>query len=349
MTQTVFDNAMVAHVWAQRDQSEGRSHNGNFSFRGDTLFSYRTPIGRFVNIDGDRSRYVVLVTSKSYSITTSGKHMPALNRALYDGGYRGAFTVPELGSYYAEGPTKAEHEANLAYLVTEYQDRAAKVQRMRDYYGDVSTLRADLLKLADAALLYAETFKLEPPTFDHCGDARRVFEARAARDTKRNTPAAIAKREADRERREAAKARAAELERAESAERIDAWRNGDPVTLRHGEGRDEAGGALLRVKGATLETSLGVKVPLAEAVRVFRFVKLCRRGDELPADEPNIVWKRNGANVPVGHFQVDWISATGTFRAGCHMIHWPEIERAARAAGVIDAEPSDEAVTRQAA
>lgn len=349
MTQTVFDNAMVAHVWAQRDQEEGRSHNGNFHFRGDTLFSYRTPIGRFVNIGKDRTRYAVLVTSNSYSITTSGKHMPALWRALRGGGYVAEFRVPELGGYYADGPNRAEHEANLAHLVNEYRDRRAKVQRMRDYYGTEETLREELQTRALHLERYADLFKLRAklPRLNPDKDAADVFAARATREAKRNTPAAIAKREADRERREEAKRRAAELERAESAERVEAWRRGEPVTLRHGERIAEHNGAYLRVKSDKLETSLGATVPLAEAVRVFRFVKLCRaKGDGI---SPDIVWRRNGESVPVGHFQVDWISAAGSFRAGCHLIHWPEIERAAAMAGVLEAEPSDEAVARKTA
>lgn len=338
-------NSMTAHIWAQRDKQSARSSNGNLSFSGSTLYSYSTPIGRFVDVNGTE---VVLITSQRYSITTSGKHMPALYRALREGGPR-RFTVPELGGHYADGPSRREHEANLEHLLSEYQGSAARVQRMRDYYGNEDALAATLREMADVACDYAELFDLPRPSLNPEEAARRVMEARAAREAKRNTPAEIAKREKDRLAREERARRAAELERAEGAERIAAWRRGEPVALRHGERIDDAGGALLRVKGDALETSLGVKVPLREAVRVFRFVKLCRRGDELPADEPNIIWKRNGANVPVGHFQVDWISATGTFRAGCHLIHWSEIESAAKAAGVIDAEPSDEAVIREAA
>jgi hypothetical protein len=63
-------------------------------------------------------------------------------------------------------------------------------------------------------------------------------------------------------------------------------------------------------------------VPLSHAIRVFQFVKLCR--------ERNQEWKRNGKTLRVGHFQVDFIHADGSFQAGCHFIGWPEIERVAR-------------------
>jgi hypothetical protein len=326
-------NAMTAHLWAQRDKPSARSSNGNLSFDGPTLYSYTTPIGRFVDVPGRGD--VVLVTSQSYSVTTSGKHMPALYRALREGGPR-RFTVPNLGSYYS-GPAKSEHEENLEHLLSEYRDSAARVQRMRDYYGNEEGLTATLRELADVACDYAELFDLPRPGLNPEEAARRVFEARATREAKHNTPAAIAKREKRRERREALAARRDELARAESVERIAAWRNGEPVQLRHGEAIGgafgERGTALLRVKGDKLETSLGASVPLDHAVRVFRFVKLCRERGE--------GWQRNGRSLRVGHFQVDSVEPNGDFRAGCHFIAWAETEAAARQAGVADVAPED--------
>src|SRR5258708_2866708 len=65
----VFANGMVAHVWAQQTNEEGRSNNGNFYFRGDTIFSYghHFPIARF-SVD----KTVVWFTNATYSVSTSG-------------------------------------------------------------------------------------------------------------------------------------------------------------------------------------------------------------------------------------------------------------------------------------
>ncbi len=96
------------------------------------------------------------------------------------------------------------------------------------------------------------------------------------------------------------------------------------------------GGAALRIKGDELETSHGASVPLAHAIKAFRFVKLCR--------ENGRTWQRNGQQIRVGHFQIDSIDASGDFVAGCHRISWPEVERAAIAAGVFDCPADDAAV-----
>jgi hypothetical protein len=51
-----YSNGMTAHVWAQQNKERGKSGNGNMSFEGRTLYSYSTPIGRFVDtVDGRRA------------------------------------------------------------------------------------------------------------------------------------------------------------------------------------------------------------------------------------------------------------------------------------------------------
>src|SRR5579885_821779 len=77
MTRTVFDNHMVAHVWAQQSQPYGKSGNGNFSFRDSLLFSYTTIIARFTRETVGAKR-VVLVSSESFSMTTQSKHYPPM-------------------------------------------------------------------------------------------------------------------------------------------------------------------------------------------------------------------------------------------------------------------------------
>jgi hypothetical protein len=322
-----YNNVMVAHLWAQREKDNARSSNGSMSFQGATLYSYSTPIGRFIG-------EATLVTSRHYSRTTSSKHMTALWCALRYG-EKDVFTVPNVSPV-----GKDEHKSNLDYLVDVYKARAASVQRIRDYYGGEADLARELSALADKARRYAKLFKLRCPLLAPEGVARDVMTKRAERAAKANTPAAAAaaaKREKARAAREAKEARRVELERAESAERVEAWKRGEPVQLRHGERLGgtvgERGTALLRVRGSSLETSLGATVPLEHAVRVFRFVKLCRERGE--------AWQRNGRSLRVGHFQVDSVDANGDFTAGCHFIAWPETEAAAIAAGVADLASED--------
>lgn len=76
-----MNNQMVAHAWAQQNRLNinhpinGKSSNGNFSFEGKSLFSYKTEIARFY---GNR----VIYTNKKYTVTTEGKHKRALHNAI---------------------------------------------------------------------------------------------------------------------------------------------------------------------------------------------------------------------------------------------------------------------------
>ena len=138
---------------------------------------------------------------------------------------------------------------------------------------------------------------------------RLAFQARRMRTAGERLQAEISEREA--ERREAER-KARELREADYKR---AWLAGEVPFARHFDA--DSGGAALRIKGNRLETSHGAEVPLEQAIRAFRFIKLCReRGRE---------WKANGQKIRVGSFYVDSISAAGDMVAGCHQFTWPEI------------------------
>jgi len=339
----VFANDMVAHVWAQMTQNEGRSHNGNFSFEGNTLYSYSTPIAQ---IHRTPSGPVVLLTEQSYSVTTNGKHKNQVWRATDYGRTLPIFVVPFIGAWGGQAPRhdhampdEERHAANLAYLVAQHVDAVKRLKRMREIWGDIFET---LERTGRPAFDYAATFGLPAPALDLTQDTTDIEAHHAARNARNADPAYQAKRQREAERREARKA---EKERIEAlarhereAEMRARWLEGGSIwgaSLRTAEG-----GALLRVKGEELQTSQGAAVPLAHAIKVFRFVKLCR--------DNGAEWRRNGHTIRVGHFQVDRIAPNGDFRAGCHFIEWAECERIARQLGIFDDEGSNEALEESA-
>ncbi len=153
---TVFDNKMCAHVWAQQNQAHGRSNS--MHFQGDTIYSYQTPIARIVFPDNSDSPGVVLITSHTYSVTTSGKHMPAVHRAVQ---HLKSFHVPNLGVFtvmqHDGGAPDRMHEDNYAHYVKLYAETMQKLSRARqgaDHY--VATL-GQIKKEAED---YVDTFNL---------------------------------------------------------------------------------------------------------------------------------------------------------------------------------------------
>lgn len=67
MTRTVFDNRMLAHVWAQRTQDSGKSGNGNFYFSGPFLYSYGSHFLAGYALPDGRA----LLNGSRYSVSTS--------------------------------------------------------------------------------------------------------------------------------------------------------------------------------------------------------------------------------------------------------------------------------------
>lgn len=341
----VFDNDMTAHVWAQRSQESGRSHNGNLNFSGPVIRSYSTPIAHIVrDVTG---RDVALIASETYSVTTNGKHMPAVHRAVLG---MDSFRVPYLALDYAQNsgraltwiPLPEQHTRNLAHLVEVYRAEVARLSRMRDNPADPANVdygrsgnryHNRLGTLADNVENYASAFGLDAPELDVDSDWVELQRIRAERAARNDTPAKRAKREREAARRAERERERERLERAEKVERVQAWRLGVLETrhLRRGERGDAQNNAFLRVRGTTLETSQGASVPLSHAIRVFHLVAKCR--EEGRTYEPSVLDRAER----VGHFTISRINADGSFRAGCHTFTWDEVERAAIMAGVIPA------------
>lgn len=92
MTQYVFSNEMVAHVWAQQRQDSGRSNNGQFYFQGRKLYSYGSHfLVGYVVAPG-----AVFLNSDGYSPTT-GKHKGEASHATSH--YSERFHVPGLTQF----------------------------------------------------------------------------------------------------------------------------------------------------------------------------------------------------------------------------------------------------------
>jgi len=122
---TVFDNSMVAHIWAAQSQPEGRSGNGNFYFRGPRLYSYGPHFTVGIVRDG-----MAFLNGDSYSISTSRHCSEAWSATRHLIQVR----VPGLG---AIGDS----------LLRPGPERAAIVQHVKRYVTDESAALI-LLKLA---------------------------------------------------------------------------------------------------------------------------------------------------------------------------------------------------------
>ena len=123
---------------------------------------------------------------------------------------------------------------------------------------------------------------------------------------------------------------------AAEREAREAWLNGEGG--RYTRLRGANGTALVRRSsdGERLETSQGADVPWSHAVKAFRFIRLCVEKGE--------AFHTNGRVIRVGHFTVDYITADGDMKAGCHRFAWADMKALAEREGVFGLTPSAEAV-----
>lgn len=312
---TVFSNSMCAHVWAQQTQPHG--HSGSMRFDGPTIYSYATAMAKI-----HAEQNIVLINERTYSITTSGKHMPAIHSAIRG---RADIRVPTIDPRCA-----ADHKANLKSLERRYNETVATLKRARNINGDWQYERLRE-RFADLNV-YAVAFKRKRPAFDVQREIDEIKAFCVAREARLNTPANIAKREkarvkraaaaevknaaylAEREAQEQARVKYRAELAAEQLTYIPRWRLGENLNLSYLEY------ALLRYNSAEnrVETSQGAEVPASDAVRAVRFITKVRARGTL--------WQANGEQLPVGQFHINSIGPQGNIKAGCHKIEWAEIE-----------------------
>lgn len=334
----VFDTRQCIHVWVQQTQATGRAFA--VQFEGDTLYSYVMPIARIVP-DPRELAGVALISSLAQPVTTK-RHVSEARGATR---HMRAFMVPDLGEH---GDMKLAHQRNRAALIAETEERLSALGNFRSKYTPWTVRSAYGLRYEfphslvghetalctligdNDAKRYCEVFGLEPPVFERITHLDRIRAAWHAW----NTPAKIAAREKRRKSHEERAVALAEQTRKALLQLEDEWRAGGGF---YGRFRDLP--VMLRVKGDTLETSQGAKVPLADAVRAFKLAHYWRSTAGNGAD---LYPKERDRRV--GDFTVDRIASDGTIYACCHTIPWSESERLAQQLGIIPTatlEPSE--------
>lgn len=337
---TIFNNKMVRHVWAQRNQEEGRNGNGSLSFIGDTLYSYQTPIANFV--ENHEGRLACLITTNTYSVTTSGKHIPH----TMDIPNAVVFHVPYIGKSGGRAGailrTEEVHNKNYIYFVEKHAELILKIARAKN----IDWLLRELDLNKQNALAYCNFFALrEYRAADFPQISSELLESVLAEAKKEaQAKAEKTKRENARKQKELQKEidvflAGGELPNASSNafllcnksqkvtlsnEFLRRWKENQINTIPYNFLPDTI---VLRVKNENVETSRGASFPVEHAKKAFPFVRRCR--------EHKVTWHTNGHKIPLGLFQIDKIDETGAVFAGCHKVDYAEIESLAKTLNLI--------------
>lgn len=292
---TYFTSKEVDHQWAHELAPRGRcpSHE---HFEGASFYSYSTEIGRILKRNG-RKAYLLNVTQ--YSITTSG-HQHALRMAIP--GDATVFKVGGIGqgcSLY--GADKKAGAILFAYSIKQASKAKLKCAQARKEWNK-NYYAAEQAGWLQQAVEVSAFFGLR----------RKVDDRVVVR---------LAQRIAADERRMAAEEKARQIRiEAENAETVQRWLDGEDVWFPYSIDHP----CRLRAVGDEMETSKGVKVPLAEARLAFNFARKMRATG----------WHRNGGKFTIGEYQLDAVNESGVV-AGCHRVSFDEIERFAKSEGWI--------------
>lgn len=242
----VYDSSMIGHLWANQSQNDARNGQGNFSFRGASIFSYAAEIGRIVTgATGDRA---VMVADRRWSVTTA-RHQSFVRQAL---GNVQVFNVADLDS------VPDAHDRNFIHYAEKLHGLHEKAKRARKYRD---SYLGSVLSVAAEANAYAAFFGLE---WRLGGDLAEIESQRAAYE------AAKAEREAEEQRKADERL----------AENIEKWKAGE---LGISIGRASTIYLRLRYKGSSLayvETSRGAEFPVEDAVKAWRLIVACRARGE---------------------------------------------------------------------
>jgi hypothetical protein len=286
-----YSHDIVAHNWAHQTGKKCRGFN--MFYEGETIYSYgyHFPIARFFTApNGER---IVVFSEERRSVSTS-KHQITVRRAL---GYprEDLLEVPFLN-----GTSAYDAERWVEYLDKAIETSTGKWQRARVYKDSHA---GDIIRAIHKINAILQLWQL-----DHI--------------PQREVPEDIAAFAASHEERR--KAERIEEDKADR-EKIKKWLNGEDVVPPHTRIPYVRVMPSPRVAEYEVQTSWGVKVPLADAMKLYRMAGLVRIVGK--------IW-RPSKRHQIGGWTVDHIAADGTLKAGCHVIPFKVQQEAARLAGL---------------
>jgi hypothetical protein len=233
---TVFSNSQLSHVWAHRQQTEGRANS--FYFYGDTIFSY----GSHFPIAKHLPNGKVLFTMRNYSNTTA-KHI-ALTR--------NAVSHKELVMCWNPNGMPDENFAQFERLIKLELPKLKAARKPEKYVREI-------MGLCHRAEAYADAMGVPcPDTFAAFQDFS-LLTPKGADEMLQNI--AILEREAELKKQKA--------EQKSHKENVKKWLKGETRYIySRADKRD-----YLRLNGENVETSQGVTIPVPVAKRFYFAVK----------------------------------------------------------------------------
>lgn len=315
--QQVFTNDMVAHVWAQQSQAEGRNAGGSIFFDGKAIYSYgrHFPMGFFLSPD------FVALNSDGYSVSTH-KHQAAVSYATRHIAKRIRVDTDTLSSLIASNGLSKYNKKEISLKAIEKAKGLIKSAASRRKASLVESDLAAARRALDTAseILGLFGYKAMPS----------VYKLREEILTNQESLMASFSKQLEAERKATKKRNAERLEEAKrkTIESVEAFRNGYKFYANHYL-REVPVMLRLSANGEEIETSQGASFPREHGEKAWALISRLKATGQ--------TFKRNGQEIRLGHFQIDTVDAEGNIKAGCHFVHYAEVARMAEALGLAPA------------
>jgi hypothetical protein len=294
---------MVAHVWAQQKQDDGRNAQRNIYFEGRTLYSYGSHfiVGAFCQ--NKHGKKAVLLNTNGYSSTTSRHKSDAVGAIRHD---VPAFHVPYCSVDNNGNPH--HHHLNKPHFHEVVKGFIAKAYAARSeaqYY--VEQTEEATRKANDYSKFFGLRWRIKQHEFSQ-EFMIKALNARARAKSLKD--ARYAKDRAEYEKLAAERTKKA-------TEDIGKWESGELEHISYANGID----CILRVRNDMVQTSQGATIPVTHARRIWPLIKRCHdRGSH---------FQSNGHSEHLGHFTVNYININGDMQIGCHFIKYNQFEKIA--------------------
>jgi hypothetical protein len=282
-----------------------------------------------------------VLTNSEYASVTTAKHQSDVKRAAQ---HLPCVAVPCV---VIEGAGTLSHQDNLKYFAEQIAEHLAKAKRAMQV-STVDWRTASAQSLHQNALDYSAFFgirrKVAPFPAAELDAARERAQRIETPDPVRDA-AKIRARERKAAREEALTAEYRAKLEAHYAEQASTWRAGG--NMQHPEwwralsrkmkqnltgrrygwaGLPDVSACMLRVSGDQIESSMGARIPVEHAPRIWALVQACRASGR--------AYQANGHTEHAGRYAIDSVSAEGELKAGCHTIPYAELELLARTLGL---------------
>jgi len=308
MRKVLKNHAEVAHVWASKNQNEGRC--GSMFFEGDIMYRYgmHFPIAEFRKMPNGNT--VVFFNSNKCSSTTA-KHKNEVQHALSGLNYE-IFSIPEklwncydsIISHYNSLIHECIAKSKRSYKYKYYHVKDAfilvkKLKKFTEYNNKVFTFKFDNKQ--------REVIKR---AFNQHREQKEQSRLKAIENEKRRQKELV------------------ELKIACGGSIAEYWH-------KHGKlPKNDKGSEIFhhvfslptfcRVVNNNIETSRGAVVPVRHAKRLYKLI--------IGVRERGVDYE---CSVRIGYYSLTKVYADGSVRIGCHEIKWNEVEYIGREIGVL--------------